>query len=64
MSSELAGGRYVITNVRFRNIAFLADPNDGTPVTADVEQNRNGEKVRNRLTPANVFLSGIFCSGM
>ncbi|KAI0928907.1 hypothetical protein AcV5_006329 [Taiwanofungus camphoratus] len=44
MSSELAGGRYVITNVRFRNIAFLADPNDGTPVTADVEQNRNGEK--------------------
>lgn len=37
-------GRYTITNVRQRNIAFLPDPNDGTPVNANYAQSVDAEK--------------------
>jgi hypothetical protein len=45
-------GRYTITNVRQRNLAFLEDPNDGTPVNANYGQNVDAEKVRIDLAPS------------
>ncbi|KAK7686068.1 hypothetical protein QCA50_010880 [Cerrena zonata] len=34
---QIQTGRYIITNVKQRTFATLADPNDGTPVSADTE---------------------------
>jgi len=36
---------YIITNGKQQNLAFLADPNDGTPLTANYTQDSSGEKV-------------------
>ncbi|KAK7680335.1 hypothetical protein QCA50_016575 [Cerrena zonata] len=33
--AQIPTGRYIITNVKQRTLATLADPNDGTPVSAD-----------------------------
>jgi hypothetical protein len=38
-------GRYVIKNVKQSNLAYLPDPNDGTPVAATFEQNKESEWV-------------------
>ena len=38
-------GQYTIVNVRQSNLAYLPDPNDGTPVVANVEQSITKEKV-------------------
>ncbi|KZT21358.1 hypothetical protein NEOLEDRAFT_1073434 [Neolentinus lepideus HHB14362 ss-1] len=40
----ISTGRYTLTNVRFHNLAFLPDPNDGSPVIANFSQNSPGEK--------------------
>ena len=41
---SIASGKYTIVNVRQKNLAYLADPNDGTPVAANYEQNNKNEK--------------------
>lgn len=38
-------GQYIIVNVRQHNLAYLPDPNDGTPVAANFEQQDNNERV-------------------
>ena len=38
-------GQYIIVNVRQHNLAYLPDPNDGTPVAANYEQNTTYEQV-------------------
>lgn len=37
MTGKLKSGRYILTNVRSRNIAALQDPNDGSSLLASVQ---------------------------
>jgi hypothetical protein len=41
----IKSGRYIISNVKQRNVAFLPDPNDGTPLQGRERQNVSGEEV-------------------
>ena len=43
-------GQYIIVNVRESNLAYLSDPNDGTPVVANVEQGNTKERVSISIT--------------
>lgn len=38
-------GRYIITNVKFLNLAVLPDANDDSDIVAKTEENDLGEKV-------------------
>ncbi|CAE6521585.1 unnamed protein product [Rhizoctonia solani] len=40
---SIESGNYRITNVRFANLAFLADGDQSTPITADNNGGRDGE---------------------
>ncbi|KZT18120.1 hypothetical protein NEOLEDRAFT_1184555 [Neolentinus lepideus HHB14362 ss-1] len=42
--STIVTGRYTITNVQFSNLAYLPDPNKGSPIVANVPQNSADEK--------------------
>jgi hypothetical protein len=48
--ATIATGQYTIVNVRQSNLAYLPDPNDGTPVAANYEQNNTKERVSLPLT--------------
>jgi hypothetical protein len=39
-------GRYIITNVKYGNLAVLPDANDESDIIAGIEENNPGEKVR------------------
>jgi hypothetical protein len=41
---SISSGKYTIVNVRQKNLAYLADPNDGTPVAANYEQKNKNEQ--------------------
>ena len=43
-------GQYTIVNVRESNLAYLPDPNDGTPVVANFEQGNTKERVSISIT--------------
>ena len=45
MAQVVETGQYTIVNVRQHNLAYLPDPNDGTPVAANYEQNNTFERV-------------------
>ena len=46
-------GQYIIVNVRQSNLAYLPDPNDGTPVVANFEQGNTKERVSISITNLN-----------
>ena len=46
----VATGQYTIVNVRQSNVAYLPDPNDGTPLAAFYEQNTTRERASLPLT--------------
>jgi hypothetical protein len=48
--ATIATGQYTIVNVRQSNLAYLPDPNDGTPVAATYEQGNTKEVVSLPLT--------------
>jgi len=41
--AQLDTGRYIITNCKFKNVAFLADPNSASDICGDHRQDRIGE---------------------
>jgi len=41
---SVSSGKYIIVNVRQKNLAYLADPNDGTPLSANYEQKSKNEQ--------------------
>ena len=46
----VATGQYTIANVRQSNLAYLSDPNDGTPLAPFYEQGITSERVSLPLT--------------
>jgi hypothetical protein len=44
-SPTLATGRYTITNVKYRNVAFLPDGNGDSEIVANVRQDDPREEV-------------------
>jgi hypothetical protein len=62
---SIATGQYTIVNVRQSNLAYLADPNDGTPVAASYEQNNTKERVSLPIknVDQNMFAVAGNCAG-
>ncbi|KAF8176475.1 hypothetical protein BJ912DRAFT_1146845 [Pholiota molesta] len=53
-------GQYIIVNVRQHNLAYLPDPNDGTPVAANFEQNVLNERWNvNKLSNGNHTIKSV-----
>jgi len=53
-------GQYTIVNVRQHNLAYLPDPNDGTPVAANYEQNNTSERWNvNKLSNGNYTIKSV-----
>lgn len=52
---SIKSGRYIITNVRQRNLVTLRDPNDGTPLSADDKKDIPEEQVSSRCFKLSMF---------
>jgi hypothetical protein len=57
--SVIDTGQYTIVNVKQSNLAYLPDPNDGTPVAAFYERNVTNERVSLLLLPIGILLNPI-----
>ncbi|KAF8816764.1 hypothetical protein BYT27DRAFT_7181198 [Phlegmacium glaucopus] len=57
---SISSGKYTIVNVRQKNLAYLADPNDGTPVAANYEQGSKKEQWNvNELSNGNYTIKNV-----
>ena len=61
--ATLPTGRYTIINVRYSNLAFLEDPNDGTPLNANYNQNVDAERVGINLADSPELTDSFISSG-
>jgi len=58
--ATIATGQYTIVNVRQSNLAYLPDPNDGTPVVANFEQGNTKERWNvNKLSNGNYTIKNV-----
>jgi len=57
---SIESGQYTIVNVRQSNLAYLPDPNDGTPVVANFEQGNTKERWNvNKLSNGNYTIKNV-----
>ena len=54
---SVSSGKYIILNVRQKNLAYLDDPNDGTPVAANYEQKSKNEQAS--FLHSNILVAAV-----